>query len=417
MRHAQLVEAVGFGEVCHQADLVRRGVARNTARRLEADDNRLVARLLVRGSVLVRPHREVRIAAVIAFGKARLEAGICEERGNALQFRSRRLQPQRQDMRELFLHLPAVFVRADLVNEDLDPRLVLVVAAAVAVVDAKAGLGVAHHLQRGHEIADHRRDHRGAAHAAADVEARADFACVVLHDLDADIMQPHRRAVGIAGDHRDLELARQVIEFRMEARPLAQQLGIRARIDQLVRRRSGKVIRADVADAVAARLDRMHLDRGEVRQDLRRIFQLDPVVLDVLARGEVAIAAVVLVRDVTQHPHLAPVQRAIGDRHAQHIGVELEIEPVLQPQRLELVLGDLARHAPRHLPAEFLHARIDHGLIILVILVHVQITCFAASGSPGRRERSSRTVGPSARMRSLICAGRTPSAVCVAAIA
>ena len=43
------------------------------------------------------------------------------------------------------------------------------------------------------------------------------LARVIAHDLDADVMQPHRRAVGIAGDHRDLELARQREEFRVEA--------------------------------------------------------------------------------------------------------------------------------------------------------------------------------------------------------
>jgi hypothetical protein len=39
----------------------------------------------------------------------------------------------------------------------------------------------------------------------------------------------------------------------------------------------------------------MHLHLGEFGQDVGRVFQLDPVILDVLARGEVAVAAVVLV--------------------------------------------------------------------------------------------------------------------------
>jgi hypothetical protein len=40
----------------------------------------------------------------------------------------------------------------------------------------------------------------------------------------------------------------------------------------------------------------MHFDRRQFFQDVRRFFQLDPVELDVLARGEVAIAAVMLAR-------------------------------------------------------------------------------------------------------------------------
>ena len=183
-------------------------------------------------------------------------------------------------------------------------------------------------------------------------------------------MQLHRRAVGLAGDHRDLELARQVGEFRVEARPLAQQLGIGARIDDFVGGGAGVLVGTDVADAVAAGLDRMHLDGGEIGQDVGRFFQLDPVVLDVLPGGEVAIAAIVLVGDIAQHAHLRRVQRAIGHGDAQHVGVELEVEPVHQPQRLELVLGQVALDAAAGLVAEFGDAGIDHGLVVFIVLVH-----------------------------------------------
>jgi hypothetical protein len=40
--------------------------------------------------------------------------------------------------------------------------------------------------------------------------------------------------------------------------------------------------------------------------------------------------------------HLPAVERAIGDGDAQHVGVKLQVDAVHQPQRLELVLGDLA---------------------------------------------------------------------------
>jgi hypothetical protein len=177
---------------------------------------------------------------------------------------------------------------------------------------AQARFQVADHLQRRHEIADHRGDHRRAAHAPADVEPAADLARLVLHDLDADVVQLHRRAIGVGPDDRDLELARQVIEFRMERRPLAQQFGIGARVFHLVGGGAGELVGGGVADAVAAGLDRVHFHAGKVRQDVGRVFQLDPVVLDVLARGEVAIAAVVLVGDIAQHPHLRGIERAIG---------------------------------------------------------------------------------------------------------
>jgi hypothetical protein len=59
-----------------------------------------------------------------------------------LQLGQRRLDVLRQEVRELFLHLTAVFGQTQFVDQDLDARLVLVVAAAIAVVDAQAGFRI-----------------------------------------------------------------------------------------------------------------------------------------------------------------------------------------------------------------------------------------------------------------------------------
>ena len=76
------------------------------------------------------------------------------------------------------------------------------------------------------------------------------------------------------------------------------------------------------------------------------------------------VATVILVRDCRQRLHLARTERAIRDRDAQHISVELQVEPVHQPQRLELVFGQLSFQAAAGLIAEFLDAGIDHCLIV-----------------------------------------------------
>jgi hypothetical protein len=124
------------------------------------------------------------------------------------------------------------------------------------------------------------------------------FAGVVAHHGQADVMHGDGGAVFDGAVDGDLELARQGDELGVEGRPLAQHFGIRTRIDDLVGGDAGVRIGGGVADAVARSLDGVHLDRGQVGQDVRRLFQLDPVELDVLARGEVAVAAVVLARDV-----------------------------------------------------------------------------------------------------------------------
>ena len=94
-------------------------------------------------------------------------------------------------------------------------------------------------------------------------------------------MRTAARSCGDAGD-RDLELARQEREFRMQGRPLADDLGPDARILDLVGGGAGERVGGDVADAVAAGLDAVHPDAGEVGQDVRQLLELDPVELDVL---------------------------------------------------------------------------------------------------------------------------------------
>jgi hypothetical protein len=53
-------------------------------------------------------------------------------------------------------------------------------------------------------------------------------------------------------------------------------------------------------NAVARGLDRVHLHRGELGEDVGHVLELRPVELQVLARREMAVAAVVLARDVRE---------------------------------------------------------------------------------------------------------------------
>src|SRR3546814_1986635 len=68
-------------------------------------------------------------------------------------------------------------------DQDLDPRLELVVAATVAVVNPEARLGIGDELSERDEGADARRDHRCAAHTATDMEGSAQLAGVIAHEI------------------------------------------------------------------------------------------------------------------------------------------------------------------------------------------------------------------------------------------
>jgi hypothetical protein len=102
----------------------------------------------------------------------------------------------------------------------------------------------------------------------------------------------------------DLEFARQVSKFRMERRPLPDQLGVGTWIDQFVKRDAGELVGGRVANTISGRLDRVHFHAGQIGQNVGHRFEFRPVVLDILARGEVGVAAVVFARDQCEHPQL-----------------------------------------------------------------------------------------------------------------
>ncbi len=114
----------------------------------------------------------------------------------------------------------------------------------------------------------------------------------------------------------------------------------------------------------------MDADLGEIGQRVRQFGQLDPVELDVLPRGEMAVAAIVAARDMRQPPQLLRRQRAVGDRDAKHVGVQLQIDAVLQPQHLEFVLGQFAGQPALHLIAKFRNTLVDQRAIEFVICIH-----------------------------------------------
>ena len=206
---------------------------------------------------------------------------------------------------ELRLDLLAQRLEALLVQQDLDARLELVVAPAFEIVDAQDRLDIAEQVALGQELAHLAADERRAPEAAADIDGKAELARVVAHDLKADVVRLDHRAVVRRAVDRDLELARQERELRMERRPLPQDLGVGARIGDLVVGDAGEMVGGDVADAVAGGLDRVHLDAGELGENVGRVLQRRPVELDVLPRGEMAVAAVVAARDVGELAHLA----------------------------------------------------------------------------------------------------------------
>ena len=182
----------------------------------------------------------------------------------------------------------------------------------------------------------------------------------------------------------------------MQRAPLAQDLAVGARVDDLVGRDAGERIARDVADAVAAGLDAVHVDLGERVHHVGALVKRDPVELQVLARREVPVAAVVLARNQSQRAQLLRRQQSVGNRDPQHRRMALDVPAVLQPQRAELVVAQLAGEVALQLVAvlgrALAHDRIHGGRITLhhgfhrgiAAIAHParyrQPVCFAAHG-------------------------------------
>ena len=156
----------------------------------------------------------------------------------------------------------------------------------------------------------------------------------------------------------------------MKRRPLPDDLAPGPRILELVRRNAGQGIRGDVADAIAARLDGVHLDGREIGQDVGHVLDPRPVVLDVLARGEMTVAAVVAARDRSEGAQLRRGEKSVRDRDAQHGRVALDVQPIAQPQMPELVVRQLACEKAPSLIAKLRHALVDQRLVDHIVAVH-----------------------------------------------
>jgi len=144
--------------------------------------------------------------------------------------------------------------------------------------------------------------------------------------------------------------------------------------------------------------------RARFGHQVGQILELDPVELDVLPGGEMTVIAVIDSPHMGEHAQLGGRQRAVRDGDPQHIGMQLQIDAVHEPQRLEFLFRQFARDAPRHLAAKLGYPLGHQGAIELVVDVHAYNP--AVTGSPALA--GSTMVGPASLMRSRRLPGRAP---------
>src|SRR5690606_25765099 len=139
------------------------------------------------------------------------------------------------------------------------------------------------------KLANGHADYRCAAQTATDINAEAHFALLIELDLQANVVNLYGRTIFFGASYGDFEFAWQKGEFGVEARPLANNLAVRAGVHDFVRGDARKLVRRGIADAVTAGLGAVHTDISEFRQNVRHFSQSGPVKLNVLASADVAI--------------------------------------------------------------------------------------------------------------------------------
>ena len=158
VRHPDLVVRIVLGEIGDGVHLVGAGVAGRRADRLQRHGHDDVARLPVRAHVGGEEAREARVLALAALDPVAdrllaLELGRREEGADARDLFGRQVEELAVARGEFGLDLLAQRLEALLVHEDLDARLVLVVAPALEIVDAQDRLDIAEQVALGQEVA------------------------------------------------------------------------------------------------------------------------------------------------------------------------------------------------------------------------------------------------------------------------
>jgi hypothetical protein len=139
---------------------------------------------------------------------------------------------------------------------------------------------------------------------------------------------------------------------------------------ELVLGNAGELVGGGVANAVAAGLDGVHLHGCQFAKDIRYVFQLRPVELNVGPGADVGIALVVLASDVGQLADLSRRQQPIGHSNTQHRRIALDVQTVLQAKRQQFCVSQFTGEIAANLVTELTHAILDDVLVILVVYVH-----------------------------------------------
>jgi hypothetical protein len=181
--------------------------------------------------------------------------------------------------------------------------------------------------------------------------------------LQTNVVPSNGRAVFKSATDCDFEFAWQESKLWMQGAPLSKNFAVRPGVNDFIGGNTCKTIARDVADTVAAGLDAVHVNVSKGIHDVGALSQGDPVVLKILTGGEVPVAAVKMLGNMSQSPQLLTAELTVGHSHTQHRRMALHIPAILQTERTKFIITQFTREIALQLVAELRRALTDKPLI------------------------------------------------------
>ena len=127
----------------------------------------------------------------------------------------------------------------------------------------------------------------------------------------------------------------------------------------------------------------MHFDLRELGEDVGDVLELRPVELQVLARREVAVAAVVFPADVRERAQLSRRQQAVRNRDPQHRRVLLDVQAASAAADGRNSSSDsVPSEETARLVAKLRHALGDNPMVEGVVAIHRRLPGSEDTGPP-----------------------------------
>ena len=187
-----------------------------------------------------------------------------------------------------FLPTPLELLKAQLLDDELHPGLVPVLAVAERIEDLDHGLDRRDQIVHRDELAQDLADAGSGPESAADGHPEADSPVVTASGQQADVVNGGQGAVVAAAGEGDLELSGQALVERIAQQVQCDGFRVRRHVEHLALADSRQVAGGHVAHRVGAGFTGRDADFGEPAHDGAHVLEQGEMELDVLARGNVA---------------------------------------------------------------------------------------------------------------------------------